>query len=184
MKEIAIAHSVTEARECKQEKLNLEREFHNILSCGNSNTADDHVRLAEIKDLLKAIEDRTEEGAIIRSREQWIEFGEKPTKYFYQLEQKCRTLRERNFLTREMIRAKNSLCQGDQNVSLEIKELENALSSLVIREAESAKIRSGAKWRVRNRRVSFFVWNRKGLRKILLSLFLMRMASKNLLRLI
>ena len=91
MKEIAIAHSVAEARERKREKLNLEREFHNILSCGNSNTADDHVRLAEIKDLLKAIEDRTVEGAIIRSREQWIEFGEKPTKYFYQLEQKRQT---------------------------------------------------------------------------------------------
>ena len=91
LKEIAIAHSVAEARERKQEKLNLEREFHNILSRGNSNTADDHVRLAEIKDLLKAIEDRTVEGAIIRSREQWIEFGEKPTKYFYQLEQKRQT---------------------------------------------------------------------------------------------
>ena len=53
---------------------------------------------------------------------------------------------ERNVLTRKIIRAKNSLCQGDQNVSLEIKELENALSSLVIREAEGAKIRSRAKW--------------------------------------
>ena len=62
---------VAEARERKRDKLDLENEFHNILACGNSNTADDHVRLAEIRDLLKAIEDRTVEGAIIRSREQW-----------------------------------------------------------------------------------------------------------------
>jgi len=53
---------------------------------------------------------------------------------------KCKALlRERNFLTRKIIRAKNSLCQGDQNVSLEIKELENALSSLVIREVGRCK---------------------------------------------
>jgi len=87
----AIPHSVAEARERKRQKLNLEREFYNILSCSNSNTANDHTRLAEIKDLLKAIEDCTIEGAISRSREQWIEFGEKPTKYFYQLEQKRQT---------------------------------------------------------------------------------------------
>ena len=28
------------------------------------------------------------EGSIIRSKEQWIELGEKPTKYFYQVEHK------------------------------------------------------------------------------------------------
>ena len=39
----------------------------------------------------KAIKDRNVEGAIIRSREQWLEFGEKPTKYFYQLEKQCQT---------------------------------------------------------------------------------------------
>ena len=48
-------------------KLNLENEFPNLLAQGTSNTADEHVRLAEIRDLLKAIEDRNVEGAIIRS---------------------------------------------------------------------------------------------------------------------
>ena len=47
--------------------------------------------MAEIRDLLKAIEDRSVEGAIIRSREQWLEFGEKLTKYFYQLEKQRQT---------------------------------------------------------------------------------------------
>lgn len=44
--------------------------------------------LAEIKDLLKAIHNRAVEGSIIRSKEQWIELGEKPTKYFNQLKNK------------------------------------------------------------------------------------------------
>ena len=80
LKEIAIAHSVAEARERKRDKLNfIENEFRNILARGTSNTADDQIRLAEIRDLLKVIEDRSVEGAIIRSREQWLEFGEKPT---------------------------------------------------------------------------------------------------------
>ena len=48
----------------------------------------DQTRLAEIKDLLKAMDDRAVEGSILRSKEQWIELGEKPTKYFYQLENK------------------------------------------------------------------------------------------------
>ena len=62
--------------------------------------------MAEIRDLLKAIEDRTVEGAIIRSREQWLEFGEKPTKYFYQLEKQRQT---RNAI--------NELRVGDQTVT-------------------------------------------------------------------
>ena len=106
LKEIAIAHSVAEAPERKCDKLNLEIEFRNILARGNSNTADDHVRLAEIRDLLKAIEDRNVEGAIIRSREQWLEFGEKPTKYFYQLE---RQRQSRNSI--------NELRVGDKTVT-------------------------------------------------------------------
>ena len=91
LKEIAITHSVAEACERKRDKLNLGNEFCNILARGTSNTADNHVRLVEIRDLLKAIEDRNVEGTIIRSREQWLEFGEKPTKYFYQLERQRQT---------------------------------------------------------------------------------------------
>ena len=38
------------------------------------------------------------EGAIIRSREQWLEFREKPTKYFYQLEKERQTRNQINEL--------------------------------------------------------------------------------------
>ena len=106
LKEIAIAHSVAKARERKRDKLNLENQFRNILAYGTSNTADDYVCLAEIRDLLKAIEDRNVEGAIIRSREPWLEFREKPTKYFYQLEKQRQT---RNSI--------NELSVGDRTVT-------------------------------------------------------------------
>ena len=98
LKEIAIAHSIAEARERKRDKLNLENEFCNILARGTSNTADDHFCLAEIRDPLKAIEDRSVEGGIIRSREQWLEFREKPTKYFYHLEKQRQTHNQINEL--------------------------------------------------------------------------------------
>ena len=54
--------------------------------------------------------------------------------------------RERNLLTRHLIAAKNAFHAGDESVIPEIKNLESALSSLILREAEGAKIRSRAKW--------------------------------------
>ena len=86
IKELAISHSVARARERNRDKFNLEHEFRNILSRTNSNIVAHQQRLAEIKELLKAMDDQSVEGSIIRSKEQWIELGEKPTKYFYQLE--------------------------------------------------------------------------------------------------
>lgn len=81
LKELAISHSIEQSRERRGEKSNLEHEFQLITSRGDSNTAADHPRLAEIKDLLKTINDRAVEGAMMRSIAQWIEMGEKPTKY-------------------------------------------------------------------------------------------------------
>ena len=91
LKELAIAHSVSAARERKREKLILEREFSQILTRGTPNTVADQRRLAKLKSLLQAIEDQAVEGAIIRSKEQWLELGERPTQYFYQLENKRQT---------------------------------------------------------------------------------------------
>ena len=53
-----------------------------------TNSVSNHSRLQEIKEQLKAIEDEMVEGNIIHSHECWTELGEKPTRYFYQLENK------------------------------------------------------------------------------------------------
>lgn len=52
----------------------------------------------------------------------------------------------RNFLTKQLIRAKSSLHSGDLLVASTIKNLETDLASLVSKEAEGAKIRSKAEW--------------------------------------
>ena len=86
LKEITISHSIQAAKNRKSERLDLEIEFHNLSSRGDPNSAFVRNRLSELKELMKAIYDEYTEGAIIRRKEQWIELGQKPTKYFYQLE--------------------------------------------------------------------------------------------------
>ena len=54
--------------------------------------------------------------------------------------------RDRNDLTKRLIRAKSAFHAGDDSVVSELRDLESALSSLISREAEGAKIRSRAKW--------------------------------------
>ena len=54
--------------------------------------------------------------------------------------------RERNVLTKRLIRAKNAFHAGDSSVVSELRVCESALSSLISREAEGAKIRSRARW--------------------------------------
>ena len=86
LKQIAIAHSISRANDWKREKASLGKEFRELQSCADPNSASHRTRLLEIKDLLKAIDDEALEGCILRSKEQWTELGEKPTRYFYQLE--------------------------------------------------------------------------------------------------
>ena len=52
----------------------------------------------------------------------------------------------RSALTKELIRAKQKLFSGDQDAAAIVKSLECDLSSLIINEAEGAKIRSKAEW--------------------------------------
>ena len=52
----------------------------------------------------------------------------------------------RTSLTNRLIRAKNDFACGNESRSSEIRDIECSLSSLALREAEGAKIRSRAKW--------------------------------------
>ena len=52
----------------------------------------------------------------------------------------------RTSLTNRLIRAKNDFAHGNASRSAEIRDLECSLSSLALREAEGAKIRSRVKW--------------------------------------
>ena len=66
------------------------------MTCPNAlyidpNDSVQRARLLEIKESLKVIKDERAEGIKIRSKENWLEFGEKTTKYFFQLENKKQT---------------------------------------------------------------------------------------------
>lgn len=66
----------------KFKRATLDNEFSSIQSSSDLNKALHRSRLVEIK----AIDDEEIEGCILRSKEQWTELGEKPKRYFYQLE--------------------------------------------------------------------------------------------------
>ena len=97
LKEIAITHSLAARKTQKRERAALEREFSDLQSRADPNNANHCQRLLEIKDLLRAVDDEANEGCILHSKEQWTELGEKPTRYFYQLEnsyQSCNSIHE------------------------------------------------------------------------------------------
>ena len=73
VKELAISHSVLLTRERTLDKGRSQSEFRHFLSRSNTITGD-HVRLAGIENLLKAIDDQIVEGFIIRSKEQWMTY--------------------------------------------------------------------------------------------------------------
>ena len=117
LKELTISHRIQQSRERRREKSKLEHEFQLITARGTSNTTADHVRLAEIKDLLKTIDDHAVEGAMIRSKEQWIEMGEKPTRYFFQLENKHQS---RNAISE--LHVNNTSIKADKNILQECRD--------------------------------------------------------------
>ena len=91
LKEIAISHSISAANTRKREKAALEREFRSLQSRADPKNPGHCHRLLEIKDLLGAIDDEEIEGCILRSKEHWTKLGEKPTRYFYQVEKSHQT---------------------------------------------------------------------------------------------
>ena len=84
---MAIDHCVRLAKGRKSKTAALEAEYDNLLRHIDPNDSAQRTQLLEINESLKVIEDERAEGIKIRSKENWLEFGEKPTKYFFQLEQ-------------------------------------------------------------------------------------------------
>ena len=84
IKQIAIDHCVRLAKSRKSKTATLETEYDNLLQHIDPNDSAQRTRLLEIKESLKVIEDERVDGIKIRSKENWLEFGEKPTKYFFQ----------------------------------------------------------------------------------------------------
>lgn len=86
VKDLAIVHSVALSRARDRERDAPENESRDFQAHGNANSASDRARF--LRGLLKAIDNELVEGSIVRNKEQYIEMGENPTRYFYQLESK------------------------------------------------------------------------------------------------
>ena len=82
MKRIAIRYSVGLTKARASRKTELELEFQRV----NNNRPVDGVRLQEIKSELAELQSKRAEGTKIRSKAKWLEEGERPTKYFFNLE--------------------------------------------------------------------------------------------------
>ena len=83
-KAIAITHAVRKSRNSDTEIANL----INKLSTLKQSTQPNIQRIQDIERQLKDLEMRKIDGVKIRSRATWLEEGEKPTKFFFNLEKK------------------------------------------------------------------------------------------------
>ena len=82
IKRITIKHAVRIRREARKE----EKDLTNILQKLEQQQIPDVARIEEVKKDIQRLTESREKGAQIRSKAQWIEEGEKPTKYFFNLE--------------------------------------------------------------------------------------------------
>ena len=84
IKTITIKHSVRLSRRRKRQELDLLRELTRLKS--EPAPDNDAIRNTELQ--LRDIADAKARGTQIRSRAQWLEHGEKPSRYFFQLERR------------------------------------------------------------------------------------------------
>ena len=84
LKKIAIRHSIRISKTRKQTELSLLKQLSQL----KADNSPDVVAIQRIEEQLNTIVEMRTKGAQIRSRAKWIEEGEKPTKYFFQLEKK------------------------------------------------------------------------------------------------
>ena len=84
LKSIAIKHSVRRSKQYKAKERNL---LHELSRLHNDQTPDVH-EIQRIEHELTSLADEKARGAQIRSRASWIEEGERPTRYFFNLEKR------------------------------------------------------------------------------------------------
>lgn len=80
-----IAHSSFIKKEKNKVETNLKNQILKLENKNNLNQEDLSV-LQDLKENLETVRNEKLKGSIIRSRVQWIEEGEKPNKYFLNLE--------------------------------------------------------------------------------------------------
>ena len=89
IREFSISYSKKRARQVREIEVAVEREYKNLVEKFAENPCEENaVLLDNKKKELEVLYDKQTEGAIIRSRAQWHEYGEKSNKYFLNLEKR------------------------------------------------------------------------------------------------
>ena len=82
IKKVTIKHSVRIRKNTRKKEKDLLETLQNLEQQQNVNRNE----IEEVKEKIKHITEQREKGTQIRSKARWIEEGEKPTKFFYNLE--------------------------------------------------------------------------------------------------
>ena len=86
IRKFSMAYSKKKKKEKTDRKQELESKLHNLEELECQNNENIHEQIEKTKNELELLLKEEAKGAIIRSRAQWVEEGEKSTSYFFNLE--------------------------------------------------------------------------------------------------
>jgi len=93
IKSIAISFAARKAKEFRKQESDLQKCLDEIdksisNSCDNQNIEDKLKEFDKLKNEFNRLYEIKGKGAVFRSKARWVEYGEKPTKYFFNMEKK------------------------------------------------------------------------------------------------
>ena len=93
IRKITISFAARKAKEFRKQESDLQKRLDVIdksisNSCDNQNIEDKLKEFDKLKNEFNRLYEIKGKGAIFRSKARWVEYGEKPTKYFFNMEKK------------------------------------------------------------------------------------------------
>ena len=93
IRRITISFAARKAKEFRKQESDLQKRLDVIdksisNSCDNQNIEDKLKEFDKLKNEFNRLYEIKGKGAIFRSKARWVEYGEKPTKYFFNMEKK------------------------------------------------------------------------------------------------
>ena len=93
IRSITISFATRKAKEFRKQQSDIQKRLDEIdkrisNSCDNQNIEDKLKEFEKIKNKFNRLYEIKGKGAIFRSKARWVEYGEKPTKYFFNMEKK------------------------------------------------------------------------------------------------
>ena len=124
---LTIPYAKNKAKNVRKKEMDVQKQLEELESLVSSDAYTTRINQAKmeytaLKEELRLIYENKGKGSIIRSKTRWIEHGEKPTKYFFNLE-------KRNY-NRKVIK---SLKQSDEQTILDEAKILEEIEAYYIR---------------------------------------------------